>query len=454
VSQIAKQYLAAATNPDIPAMSELRHIDELARGGRGPHAILPVTPDFAIVDAIDVLLCEGGTARLLGPAHSEDGAAAALIEQASGLADELQEGRDFSRESGTAVLTSPGEVRLGLIGRVLGPPWQLLAFNRQLTLACRALDARSLGDQDYGITDGEVAPLSERAIAAFSAPPDEDPSVKDFLAARTGANRALEFTTRISIGRFARKYRRLGGTIAFSPNVQQELARRFALACAVAHEPTAPRLRLRVLGNRTAADRLLVSEARSAIERRGAMLIVAPRIDQTGVMVQNLTAAKIQSVHLQGPPSEADADLVGEALKRPGSIVVIGPGRDIGGMRKLTLPDGSRPRLFLQGIENFGATPGALAATLPLQEFDRASLAIANWDAESRGGWLSRIERRLFECVTASDGKLAQRLGWRLLRSACARAARRRSHARTMIYRHEDQQIAAVAFVGRASRGL
>src|SRR5262249_16208168 len=138
VSQIAKEYLAAAINPNIPTSPELRPIDALARGGRGPHAVPPVTPDFAIVDPIDLLLCEGGTARLLGPAQSDDEGVAALVEQALGLADELQEGRDFSRESGAAVLTSPGEVRLGLIGRVLGPPWQSLAFNRQLKLVCRA----------------------------------------------------------------------------------------------------------------------------------------------------------------------------------------------------------------------------------------------------------------------------------------------------------------------------
>ena len=452
VSQIAKDYLAAVTDPNVPASEGLHHIDALARGRRGPRG-MPVAPDFAIVDAIDVLLCEGGTARLLGPARVEEEPASALIEQAYGLADELHDGRDFSRGRGLVELTSAGEVRVGLIGRVLGPPWQTLPFNRQLNLVRRALDARGLGDRDYHVVDGEIAPLTEAATAAFGVEPDRDPSVKDFLTARDHrSDRTHDFSTRISICRFAHKYRRLGGTIAFSSCAAPELASRFALACAAANGPGT--LRLRTVADRTEVDRLLVSEARSAIDRGASLLVMAAQINQAATVVQTLTAAGIESVQLQGSPSEADADLVAEALRRSRSVVVMGTGREVGRMRELSGPNDLRPRLLVLGIENFGAMPNALAGSLPLQEFESASLAVGSVDKDMGWRWLAGIERRILERLTMSDRRLAQRLGWFLLRSACVRAARRRRRARTTVYRHEDQQIAALAFVGAASRGL
>jgi hypothetical protein len=453
VNQVAKDYLAAVTDSYFPTSPALHRIDALARGGLGPREAIDVVTDFAVVDAMDVLLCEGGTARLLAPAGVEDEPASALVEQAAGLADELHEGHDYSRGGGAVELTNAGEIRIGLIGRVFGPPWQSLPFNRQLKLVRRALDARALGDQDYRLVEGEIVPLTDAATAALRAEPDEHPSVEDFLAMRSGrSDRSRNAATRISICRFARKYRRLGGTIALSPYVAGELAGRFALACTTERKQT--RMRLRMVDGPQEADRLLVSEVRSAVEHSASALVVVAPGGQVARAVQTLSAAGIGSMQLQGAVSESDADLVAGALRRPGTVVVVGPGREMAGMRELQAPNGLRPRLLVLGIESFGALPNALIGGLPPEEFERGALAIGSLNGDSRDLPLAGIEQRILRRLTASDGRISRRIGWLVLRSACTRTARHRGRARTAVYRYEDQQIGLLAFAGSTLRKL
>ena len=447
VHQVARDYLAAAAGMNGASSATLRSLDALARTPLDLGAAPPICTDFAIVDAMDVLLCEGGTARLLAPAATED-PGSDIIEQALGLADGLQHGFDFSGAVGSIELTDAGEVRIAFIGNMIGHPWRSLPFDRRLRLVRRALEARRLGDRDFRVQDGKLVALTEAARSAFAADPDDHPSTLDFATVRAGlAHRSRGAPTRISVCRFVRKYHRLGGTVTPSVTAARELANRFAIVSG--HLPPRLALRLRAVGNQAAADALLVSKVRSTVACGRSILVVAAEASLVAGVAGKLTAAAIECTQLQGSPAEADAGLVAGALRRPRSVVVIGPGREIDTLREVRTARDARPQLVLFGMESGGAMPNAVIGALPLREFEPGAEAIVNAAGGCLGQHLTRTERRIL-----GRSRLLQSVGWFLVRAAFIRAARQRGRIRTDAYHFEEQQIASLAFAGAATGRL
>jgi hypothetical protein len=289
VHQVARDYLAGAAAVNGASSATLRSLDALARTPLDLGAAPPIRTDFAIVDAMNVLLCEGGTARLLAPARAE-APGSDILEQALGLAEELQHGFDFSGAAGSIELTDAGEVRVAFIGNMIGQPWRSLPFDRQLRLVRRALEARRLGDRDFRVEDGKLVAVAEAARSAFAADPDGDPGIVDFAAVRAGlAHRSRGAPTRISVCRFVRKYHRLGGTVTPSVADARELASRFAIVSG--HPPPRLALRLRAAGNQAAADALLVSRVQSAVACGRSILVVAAEAGRVASVADKLMPA-------------------------------------------------------------------------------------------------------------------------------------------------------------------
>jgi hypothetical protein len=448
INQLAQDYLRDVAKRN-PAKSQLRrNIESLGGALPGSMHSPAAACDVAIVDAIDALLCESGAASVFGPGASED-PVSSLILQVMGLIGELDPAADLIESAQRVRLSSTGQIRLGLIGRALGPPWADLSSQRQIRLAERALTARAISPDSYRIVDRQVEPITDAARSLLNEPADEDPGVAQFLAAHEGIDRRGTISARrISLHRFARKYKRLGGTMAQSDIACGELRRRYGLSAT----PDLRRrgIRLLLASNEVEARNLFLSEVRAAKGQRIPVLIVAANQNVAVRTSQLLNEAGIGSACLGGPPMPQDAALVVEALSAGEGPVIIGPGRYLPSTLLSAL--GKRLRLMLVGLEVMTIPPDRLILDLPSAALEGEPTAVLDIGCELVQDHSSAVERVLFNLFVARTGVYSQTAIRLLLQLALHRSARRQERNRARAFRQEEQQLISLAFAGPVSR--
>jgi SecA DEAD-like domain len=446
INQLARDYLrdVAIRNP---AKSQLRqNIESLGAAGSIPSPA--AVCDVAIIDAIDALLCESGSVSVFGPSASDE-PASCLILQVTGLIGELDAGADFIESAERVRLSSRGQIRLGLIGRALGPPWADLSSQRQIRLAERALTARAISPDQYRIVDRQVEPITAAVRSLLDEPADEDPGVARFLAAHEGIDhRGTISARRISLHRFASKYKRFGGTMAQSDIACGELRRRYGLSAT----PDLRRRRIRVLlaSNEVEARSLFLSEVRAANGHRMPVLIVAANQNVAVRTTQLLKEAGIGSACLSGAPMPEDAALVVDALSACEGPVIIGPGRNLPSTLGSAL--GNRMRLMLVGLEVMTIPPDRLILDFPSAALEDEPTAVLDIGCELVQEHSSAVERFLLNLLVARTGAHSQTAIRLLLRLALHRSARRQESKRARAFKHEEQHLISLAFAGPVSR--
>jgi SecA DEAD-like domain len=447
ISQLAQDYLRDVAERD-PTKSQLRRNIESLGEASGARNSPGVACDVAIIDAIDILLCESGAASVFGLSTVED-RASSLILQVTGLIGELDPRDDLVENAQRVCLSNRGQTRLSLIGRALGPPWADLSYQRQIRFAERALTARAIAPDQYRIVGGHLEPLTEAARNLLNEPADEEPGMARFLAAQRGFDHRNTYARRISLHRFASKYKRLGGTMAQSDIVCRELRHRYGLSAIP--DLRRRRIRLVLASSEKEARNVFLSEVLAAKDRQIPVLIVAS--NQTVVVrtTHLLDEAGIRSARLSGPPMPQDTALVMKALSLGEDPVIIGPGRNL----PLTLLSalGKRLRLMLVGLEDMTVPPDRPILDLPSAVLGDEPTAVLDINCTLVQNHSSRIERALLNLLAArTDGVISQAAIRALLQLALHRAARREELKRAQAFRSEEQHLISLAFAGPISR--
>jgi hypothetical protein len=444
IAQFAQDYLRATDRRAAAGSPSRRAIELLAAGAAAVPNLTAAPPDFALIDSIDVILCDSGNAAIF-TAGSEVDQEALLIFQVIGLIGELVPDVDFTETQHDRVRLLPaGQHRLGLIGKILGSPWAELPPVRQFRLAERALTARAISREQYRVVDGEVEPLTDEMRSLLADPDNGDPGIARFLAAQERKDiRSAASARRISLHRLACKYRQVGGVMARSDLASGELRRRYGLAAIP--EPRQPHLLLLPGRGETQTADLLVSRVQAAIGRRLPLLIVAADQDAVANTANILDRAGIASARLSGQPTPEDAALIAQALQVDLPPLIIGPGRNL--PMSAFSPE-HRASVLVVGVERMTTTPDRLVLDVPSGLTTGEPTAVFDAHCEGIRENLSYIERALFHLCIGRSSHRAQAMLQLLLRLAIRRNIRWQERRRAVALKSEEQHLMSLSFAG------
>ncbi len=327
-------------------------LDRLQNDGQAERLCLRGLP-FAIVDEADSVLIDEARTPLIISGAGSNAFEARIYQQASELAAELEEERDFSidRAKRAVELTETGDGRLAELSSGQGAFWT--GRHRRREIIRQALHAWHLfeKDRDYLIRDGKIEIIDE-----FTGRTMADRSWERGLHQLIEAKEGLEVTSqrdtlaRISYQRFFRRYRLLAGMTGTAREVADELWSVYRLPV-VRVPPNRPVCRTN-LPSRLFADS--ESKWRAVLERireihqSGRPLLIGTRSVATSEHLSELLRGEgLEHRVLNARQDEEEAEVIAAAgqqgritvatnMAGRGTDIHLGPGvRHLGGLHVL-----------------------------------------------------------------------------------------------------------------------
>ncbi len=430
-------------------------LESLGEGGSRADRLLLRGLCFGIVDEADsVLIDEARTPLLISEEHDDD-EEEDLYETALALAEQLEDGRDFTlrERERTVELTSAGEDRLGELSASLDGLWK--GPRRRAQLAEQALTALHLfrRDEHYLLADDKVQIIDE-----FTGRLMPDRSWERGLHQMIEVKEDCELTgrretlARISYQRFFRRYQRLAGMTGTAHEVAGELGSVYRLA--VVRIPTnRPLLRKElpptVHATQEAKWRRVVERVR-AVHAEGRPVLVGTRsVGASEHLSGLLDAAGLPHRVLNARQDEGEAEVVAQA-GQAGRITVAtnmaGRGTDI------RLDEAARAAGGLHVI----ATERHEAGRIDRQLFGRCGRQGDPGSFEMQASLEDDLVRahggRVASLLTPAarrDDPVGARLRDQVTRRAQQSAERRHSRDRRQLLKTDDQISNLLAFSGR-----
>lgn len=446
VSQIATDYLRDALVDT--AQSKLRiRIDKLSGSQSQDGKRCGVALDFAIVDAIDTVLCEGGITSFALPGTT--GVQSQLLLQLRGLAERLRADDDYVRIGNDVSLTPPGQETLQLLGNLVGPPWAILSPVEKEKLIRLALVAGNLDRGQHYQLEGRRIVLSS-SLDELAAETCAQIGLVDIVGAMEGLNAAAQPVARISIRRLIDRYRRVAGVAAYSDASMPELRGRFGLISR-RNQPES-RFAVEPLPETDREDAIFAKRLQVAIDDQSRVIVVAADPSSAKRSAEALHRMNISHAELKGAPAESDGELLLRALHETG-IAVTPIGRDwtkfpdFGEMAKDL-------KIVIVGFEDALITPGWMIAHLP-PALRRSSIVIMpRLTSPILRDRMSSLQRYLTAGCSTDSGRWRHRLtGW-MISGKIRSAAAIRANKRVQLDRSEDARIAGLPFAGHVSGRL
>ncbi|MEO0829191.1 MAG: prepilin peptidase, partial [Pseudomonadota bacterium] len=384
--EIAFDYLRDRVRLGGPPRNVRMKVERLVSSGQDPLVMRGL--HFAIVDEADSVLVDEARTPLILSRETDAAAERVWAEQAHGLADRLEEGRDFRRirDERRVELTNAGRSRLEDLGARIGGPWENRIRREQAVR--QALTARLMfhrGDH-YLVRDGKVVIVDEYTGRVM-----EERSWSDGLHQLVEVKEGVEVTSRketmarMTYQRFFRRYRRLAGMTGTAREVSAELWAVYKLS--VARIPTNAPVRRQALPTRTfrtEADKwAAIAERARALAMEGRAVLIGTRsVLASETLSDHLTAAGLEHEVLNANADAREADIVSLA-GQPGRVTVAtnmaGRGVDIrlgrgveaaGGLHVILSErhDSGRIDRQLEGRTARRGEPGSTEALLSLED--------------------------------------------------------------------------------------
>ncbi len=213
---------------DRQAMAGTRELERIAAtvGGQGPVSPLMRGLCMALLDEADSILLDEAEVPLILSRSVPHAARRAFLWQALALARQLAAGPDFLLHEAdrAATLTAAGELRLALLAKPLGGPWQRPRYRREAVLMALAGLHAYHRNTHYVVRDGAIELLDE--VTGRVAPGRVwSRGLHTVVALKEGLSPAPETETvaQTTFQRFFQRYWRLCGISGTLRDARREL---------------------------------------------------------------------------------------------------------------------------------------------------------------------------------------------------------------------------------------
>jgi len=442
---------------DIMSLESTRHNIELQSESlyqpkSKHHALMQRGLHFVILDEADSVLIDDAKTPLIISASREGDGEDIFLKEASQLADQLIEGKDYTVHQGLRALylTMNGRDKVTELAKDLGPLW--VGKIRREDAVKQALTARRLFhlNQHYIVAEGKVQIIDENTGRVM---PDRswERGLHQLIELKEEVelSQQRETLAKISYQRFFRRYIHLSGMTGTASEVKAELWDFYGLRVMPipTNQPSKRQyIPTRVLSNQHAHGQASV-EAISRMHETGRPILIGTcSVSASEQLSERLHEAGLEHQLLNAKQDQHEAEIVASAGQK-GKITVAtnmaGRGTDIklsdevkvlGGLHVILIEHFEAKRIDrqLEGRCARQGDPGSYQQVLCLDTIDSSFKDLIALAAFSKG----------------LPSVLGQWLGRRCLRLAQKRIEARHAKLRLSMLKQDEQQRELLAFSG------